>query len=214
VTTAPARARSARLPRPARRSQLLSAAREVFVAQGYHASAMDDIAERAGVSKPVLYQHFPGKYELYVALVDQNADELVACVRAALASTGNYREQVTASMTAFFEFIDRDSESFRLIFESDLTNDPAIRERINTVNLECARAIADGFRNAVPIDDRDAEMLGIALVGMAHVTARHWLRSGRQVPLSHAVELLSDLSWAGIRGLPIGRRDGTPATHA
>ena len=54
------RARSARLPRSARRRQLLGAAQEVFVAQGYHAAAMDDIAERAGVSKPVLYQHFPG----------------------------------------------------------------------------------------------------------------------------------------------------------
>ena len=62
--------RPTRLPRSARRKQLLEAAQEVFVAQGYHAAAMDDIAERAGVSKPVLYQHFPGKLELYLALLD------------------------------------------------------------------------------------------------------------------------------------------------
>ena len=61
-----------RLPRPARRGQLLGAAQEVFVAQGYHAAAMDEIAERAGVSKPVLYQHFPGKLELYLALLDES----------------------------------------------------------------------------------------------------------------------------------------------
>ena len=67
--------------------QLLGAAQEVFVAQGYHAAAMDDIAERAGVSKPVLYQHFPGKLDLYLALLDQHSDDLVAAVRAALAST-------------------------------------------------------------------------------------------------------------------------------
>ena len=70
-----------RLPRPARRRQLLGAAQEIFVAQGYHAAAMDDIADRAGVSKPVLYQHFPGKLELYLALLDESADELVAIVR-------------------------------------------------------------------------------------------------------------------------------------
>ena len=77
--------RTARLPRSARRKQLLAAAQEVFVAQGYHAAAMDDIAERAGVSKPVLYQHFPGKLELYLALLDVHADGLVAGVREAIA---------------------------------------------------------------------------------------------------------------------------------
>ena len=60
----------------ARRRQLLAAAQEVFVANGYHAAAMDDIAERAGVSKPVLYQHFPGKLELYLALIDTQAEAL------------------------------------------------------------------------------------------------------------------------------------------
>ena len=75
-------AKSIRLPRRARRAQLLSAALEVFVAQGYHAAAMDDIAERAGVSKPVLYQHFPGKLDLYLALLDQSCDTIISGRRA------------------------------------------------------------------------------------------------------------------------------------
>ena len=70
-------ARPTRLPRSARRKQLLAAAQQIFVAHGYHAAAMDDIAERAGVSKPVLYQHFPGKLELYRALLTTCADDLV-----------------------------------------------------------------------------------------------------------------------------------------
>ena len=65
-----------RLPRPARRRQLLGAAQEVFVAHGYHAAALDEIAERAGVSKPVLYQHFPGKLDLYLALLDESVAAL------------------------------------------------------------------------------------------------------------------------------------------
>src|SRR4249919_3914651 len=77
----------ARLPKPARRRQLLGAAREVFVAQGYHAAAMDEIAVRAGVSKPVLYQHFPGKLELYLALLDSYADGLVQRMRDAMSAT-------------------------------------------------------------------------------------------------------------------------------
>ena len=81
VSDGRASSRGQRLPRRERRAQLLDAAREVFVAQGYHAAAMDDIAERAGVSKPVLYQHFPGKLDLYLALLDQSSDALLAARR-------------------------------------------------------------------------------------------------------------------------------------
>ena len=78
---------AARMPRRERRAQLLESALEVFVAQGYHAAAMDDIAERAGVSKPVLYQHFPGKLDLYLALLDASCDQIIDNCRVALAST-------------------------------------------------------------------------------------------------------------------------------
>src|SRR5207237_7658531 len=107
VTTTPqARQAGNRLPKPERRRQLLIAAQEVFVAQGYHAAAMDEIAERAGVSKPVLYQHFPGKLDLYLALLDQHATDLVKKVRMALASTTDNRQRVEASVAAYFDFVD------------------------------------------------------------------------------------------------------------
>ena len=79
--------RAARLPRGERRAQLLDAANEVFTSRGYHAAAMDDIAEVAGVSKPVLYQHFSSKLDLYLALLDSSCERLVDVVRDALAST-------------------------------------------------------------------------------------------------------------------------------
>ena len=81
TATSTTRPRGTRLPRLARRRQLLDAAMEVFVARGYHAAAMDEIAERAGVSKPVLYQHFPGKQDLYLALLDESVGRLVGEVR-------------------------------------------------------------------------------------------------------------------------------------
>src|SRR5262250_693870 len=95
----------ARLPKPARRRQLLGAAQEVFVAQGYHAAAMDEIAERAGVSKPVLYQHFPGKLDLYLALLDESVEQLVQIMSDALSSTTDNSQRVTATFTAFFDFV-------------------------------------------------------------------------------------------------------------
>src|SRR5881397_281992 len=125
MTTSEVPARGQRLPRPARRKQLLAAAQEVFVAHGYHAAAMDDIAERAGVSKPVLYQHFPGKLELYLALLDTHCDALVQKIRGAMTATSDNKERVAGANRAYFEFVDHESEAFRLVFESDLRNEPA-----------------------------------------------------------------------------------------
>ena len=76
------------------------------MAQGYHAAAMDDIAERAGVSKPVLYQHFPGKRELYLALIELHSEQLLAAIRQALLSTTNNKQRVAATISAYFAFID------------------------------------------------------------------------------------------------------------
>ena len=77
----------------------------MFVAQGYHAAAMDDIAERAGVSKPVLYQHFPGKLELYLALLDVSCDTIIDNCRRALDSTDDNKQRVAAAMAAFYDYV-------------------------------------------------------------------------------------------------------------
>ncbi|MGL5856866.1 MAG: TetR/AcrR family transcriptional regulator [Angustibacter sp.] len=168
-------ARPGRLPRTARRAQLLGAAQEVFVRCGYHAAAMDDIAEQAGVSKPVLYQHFPSKLELYLALLDQHAEELVDAVRRALASTQDNKQRVAATMAAYFEFVDREGEPFRLVFESDLTNEAAVRARVDAVTERCAEAIAEVIQEDTSLPKSQARLLGVALIGMAQVTARYWL---------------------------------------
>jgi AcrR family transcriptional regulator len=202
VTTPDLRARGARLPRSARRTQLLGAAREVFVAQGYHAAAMDDIAERAGVSKPVLYQHFPGKRELYLALLDQHTEELLAAIRQALASTTVNKQRVAATMAAYFEFIDQESSSFKLVFESDLTSDDEVRRLVDRVSNGCAHLFAEVIQEDTGLPRDEAELLAVALAGMAHVCARYWLQTGKRVPREAVDRLVAQLSWRGIRGFP------------
>ena len=198
----PGPARGTRLPRQARRQQLLGAAQEVFVAQGYHAAAMDDIAERAGVSKPVLYQHFPGKHELYLALLDEHADDLVAKVREALASTTDNRQRVSASVAAYFDFVTGEGEAYRLVFESDLRNDPAVRERVERMTAQCVEAIAQTIAQDTGAGEEEALLLSVGLSGLAEVGARWWLASEGRVPSERAVELLARLSWRGISGSP------------
>ena len=191
-----------RLPRPARRRQLLGAAQEVFVAQGYHAAAMDEIAERAGVSKPVLYQHFPGKLELYLALLDESVEELVGIVREALSSTTDNKQRVPATFKAFFDFVGSSGEAFRLVFESDLSNEPEVRERLNRTMRDCADMISQFIREDAGLSDDEAHLLGMALVGMAQVSSRYWLSTDRAIPKDAAEQLLARLAWRGISGWP------------
>lgn len=203
--TASPQAKSAgtRLPRPARRRQLLRAARDVFVAQGYHQAAMDEIAERAGVSKPVLYQHFPGKLELYLALLDESVGELVRSVNGALSSTTDNRQRVPATFQAFFDFVGDSGEAFRLVFESDLSNEPAVRERLDRTMRECADLVSQSIHEDAGLGEEEAHLLGMALVGMAQVSARYWLSTDRAIPQDAAEQLIARLAWRGISGWPM-----------
>ncbi len=203
MTTPPqARPAGTRLPRPARRRQLLGAAREVFVAQGYHAAAMDEIAERAGVSKPVLYQHFPGKLELYLALLDESVDALSATVGAALESTTDNKQRVTATFTAFFDFVGGAGQAFRLVFESDLRNEPAVRARLDRSARDCAEMISQIIREDTGLTVDEAHLLGMGLVGMAQVAATYWLSMDQTIPKDAAEQLIGRLAWRGISGWP------------
>jgi len=197
-----ARPRSNRLPRHERRRQLLDAALEVFVSQGYHAAAMDEIADRAGVSKPVLYQHFPGKLELYLALLDESVDTLVQTVRDALRSTTDNRQRVAATFGAYFEFVGGEGQAYRLVFESDLSNEAAVRARLDRVQRECAAMISQMVSEGAGLSDEEAHLLSVGMVGMAQVTARYWLGTRDHIPREAAEQLVARLAWRGISGWP------------
>jgi AcrR family transcriptional regulator len=166
-----------RLSRSARRAQLLLAARDVFSAQGYHAAAMDDIAERAGVSKPVLYQHFPGKLELYQALLTTYADELVGQVEAALAATAENEERVQAAVAA--------------------------AEVVEGAMNRCIEKVADAVTTDAGLDSARARLLAVGLVGLSQVAAQYWLDSEQTVDRDEAVALLASLAWRGLAGFPL-----------
>jgi AcrR family transcriptional regulator len=193
-----------RMPRQQRRVQVLDAAREVFVALGYHAAGMDDIAEQAGVSKPVLYQHFPSKLDLYLDLLDSGITQMLAQSDAAVRSTTDNKQRVKATMQAYFAFVDDSRGAFRLVFESDLTNEPAVRDRVDRANLEMARKIAAVIAEDTGLSDAQALLLGSGLQGMAQVAARQWLQQdGERLPRQEAADLIADLAWRGIRGFPL-----------
>ncbi|MFI6325164.1 TetR/AcrR family transcriptional regulator [Nonomuraea sp. NPDC050556] len=203
MTASPdAKPRGTRLPRLARRRQLLSAAQEVFVENGYHAAAMDEIADRAGVSKPVLYQHFPGKLELYLALLDLHVDDMVDRCRKALASTNENKLRVQATFSAFFDFVSSQGEAFRLVFESDLRNVAPVRQRVERSLRECAEMVSAVIQEDTGCTSDEAHLLGVGLVGMAEVSARYWVTQHGSIPKDAAEQLMARLAWRGISGFP------------
>lgn len=189
-----------RLPRSLRKKQLLAVALEVFVEQGYHAASMDEIAARAGVSKPVVYQHFPGKRDLYVALLDASVDSVVGDVRTALASTTENRERVQAVIQRWYDTVADRGLAFRLVSESDLTSDEGVRGQIERFHHECADAIAAVIAEDTGLPDEAAHLLASGLVGASIQSARTWLDSG--MPKDEAVRLAAGLAWRGIGGFP------------
>jgi AcrR family transcriptional regulator len=205
--TAPTRAdvtpRGVRMPRDERRAQLLAAATDVFVNNGYHATVMDDIAERAGVSKPVLYQHFPGKLELYLALLERHTDELVRRVLAAIEETHDNWQRVRNAVGAYFDFVDGDGEAFRLVFESDLRNQPAVQALVEQANTVCVEAIAQAVVADAGLDTDRAWLVAVGVVGISEHSARYWLTRRHEVPKEEAVALTASLAWKGLAGFPL-----------
>ncbi|MCA4132343.1 TetR/AcrR family transcriptional regulator [Arthrobacter sp. M4] len=195
-------ARSARLPRDERRAQLLNAAQEVFVANGYHGAAMDEIADTAHVSKPVLYQHFPSKRELYLALLDSHLAALTDLMLGALNSTTDNKERVKAVMRAYYHFIAGDDQAHRLVFESDLINDPDVSSRLETFNRTFSDAVASVIAEDTKLPPMEAQLLGRGLTGMAQISARYWLETNGNLDLDVASDLIYRLAWRGISRFP------------
>jgi AcrR family transcriptional regulator len=199
----PLKTPNGRLPRTARKAQLLHVALDVFAESGYHAAAMDEIAERAGVSKPVLYQHFPGKLDLYLALLETSVDTVINGVKSALDSTQDNRRRVQATMELWYDYVADRRAAFRLVFEADLTSDPRVRELVERVTEESAQAIAEVIREDTNLSPPASHLLAAGLVGIGHVSARSWMSSDSELSRDEAVQLAAGLAWRGIGGFPI-----------
>jgi AcrR family transcriptional regulator len=164
---------------------------------------MDDIADAAGISKPVLYQHFPSKLDLYLALLDQAADSLNAELEAAVASTSDNKQRVAAATAAYFDFVNDRLGGFRLVFESDLTNEPAVRLRIDKATDYCAALISRVIAEDTGLTAGEATLLAAGMTGLLQTAARYWSRGETHVDRETATRLISALGWRGISSFPL-----------
>lgn len=191
-----------RLSRDERRAQLITVATAEFAESGYSSSSMDGIAARAGISKPILYQHFDSKQSMYVAVVSEAADTVSAMFEAGLHSTTDPRERIKATFTAFFTFAAAHRAQFLVLFHGD-SYEAEAAGTVDRIRSTASETIAEVIVSATDRDAVEAELLGRALVGMAEFAASHVVTTGT-LDAERAAELMSDMTWNGTRGFVPG----------
>jgi AcrR family transcriptional regulator len=187
---------------PERRAQLLDVARRVFGNSGFHAASMETVAKEAGVTKPILYDHFPSKKDLYLALLDADLGALHDDVRAALDSPLGNRERIRASFQAYFDFVDGHGEGFRLLMQETVSAEDDFRERVAEIRDQILAEVAELIvRESKGLLDREhAEIVALALIGMVETVAQRQ-PGGRAEKRKEAVDVLVRLAWRGITEL-------------
>jgi AcrR family transcriptional regulator len=190
-----------RLTAEARRAQLLEVARDVFASDGYHGAAMEQIALKAGVTKPVLYQHFESKKELYLGLLEEDMARLLDDIRRAIEGARSNRERIERATGAYFSFIDSNEGSFRLLFRETMGAEDEFRRAIERFRDELARRIAAVIAAETGLPSSESELLARGVMGIAESAAQWWL-DHRSVPAERVVRDLSELAWRGLAGLP------------
>jgi AcrR family transcriptional regulator len=190
---------SQRLPANARREQILDVALDVFAAAGFHGASMNDIAEAAGVTKPVLYQHFDSKRELYQALLEEVGNRLIDAIAKATAEATDGKSQTELGFQAYFRWVAEDDAGFQLLFGPGTARDEQFATVIRRIHDEAAATTAPLI--AVDIDEAHRETLAHALVGLAEGASRRLVDRGVAFDPDLVAGEVSALAWAGLRAI-------------
>lgn len=189
-----------RLPAAQRREQLLDTAMHVFAKQGYHAASMNDVADAAGVTKPVLYQHFASKRELFSEILSEIGNQLRDRIAKATAEAAGPREQIEMGFRAYFDYVGSNADAFRVMFGSGARRDPEFASFARRVESSIANAIAELIVvDGHPAEDR--ELVAMSIVGMTEAASRYWLAHDREPDVETLTSRVSRLAWFGMRGI-------------
>jgi AcrR family transcriptional regulator len=193
-----------RLKAPQRRARILEAAEQAFAARGYHSTSMDDIAAAAGISKPVLYDHFSSKLDLYTRLTESIRDELTARGAAAMAADAPLDQRIRTGVEAFFAFVEERPSAARVLLFTPV-GEPELVDAAREVQAGATAALTallvaerDLFADAADRDRRlelITEFMKHGLHGLAE-----WWSQHPGTPREELVEVVTGLLWHGLRG--------------
>jgi AcrR family transcriptional regulator len=193
-----------RMRAPERREQLLQVARKVFARGGYQTVTMDDVARQAGVTKPILYDHFPSKRDLYQGLLEADLAALEERIQSALESSPGNRERIRGSFQAYFDFVDEEGEGFRLLMKEAVGAEEEFRDLIGRFRERVLARVTEVMirESRGNLNRKEAEEVALGLIGMAEMVAQHEPgRSKRE--RRKTVDILVRLAWRGITGLTL-----------
>jgi AcrR family transcriptional regulator len=183
--------------------QTVAAAHALFAERGYAAVTMDGVAAAVGVTKPLLYNYFGNKEQLYLACLERAGDGLVATVVEAVGDTTNPAEALSLGLHAFFGFVDEDRAAWAVLFDETLPAGGEIAERVAGYRMRLRDLISASMLEQIPAARRDrarteVEALSTAVMGAAEALVRWWLRTGA-IPAAEAAALLIATVEPGLR---------------
>ncbi|MGI9194355.1 MAG: TetR/AcrR family transcriptional regulator [Actinomycetota bacterium] len=194
-----------RLSKEERRRRLLLAAQQLFGEKGYRKSEVEEIAARAGVTKPMIYRHFPGgKAELFMEVLDEHIRVLLRALWEAMASSNEAIDRLHNGLEAYLQFAEENPEGFRLLVDSSAELDPGVGDRLREVRDSIARglqtAIADVMKGA-GLTPEGAPVYAHALLGGVESVVAWWLEE-KKPSRDIVVDYLLAFLWKGFGGLP------------
>jgi AcrR family transcriptional regulator len=186
-----------------RREQLLSVAKSLFAERGFQSTTMDDIAREAGFTKPILYQYFDSKTDLYQEIVAQLAETLLASLKVAVNAAETGREKIEVAFRVYFEMVVSETDAFRILFIHSHEGDTA--KELRALELGLISFMFPFFDPSMSEDHR--RQLAGGVVGIAEGAAIVWLEQqeskGWPTPAAGAAERLAErsatLAWGGLR---------------
>jgi AcrR family transcriptional regulator len=198
-----------RLTLEERRAEILDAALEVFSERGYHAASIDEIAHAAGISKPLVHEHFESKRELHLSLIDFYAQRLFERIATAAAPGPPAPVRLEAGLDAFLKFAEDDRGAWRILFREAVDTEAAtvLDRMVAQITGLVATLIAED-PSAVALEEEPdfeltVEVIAQLVVG-ATQGAANWWEDHRHVPRAQLVQIAMDFSWRGLSGLRAG----------
>ena len=184
-----------------RREQLIGIGRQQFAKRGYEATTVEEIASAAGVSKPVVYEHFGGKEGLYAVVVDREIQSLLGAIAGALSSGGGSRALLERAATALLDYIEGSTDGFRILVRDSPPGQQTgnFASLMSDVASQVEHLLAAQFTSR-ELDPKQAPMYAQMLVGMVALTGQWWLENPRAKKRDVAAALVN-LAWNGLTGL-------------
>ncbi len=181
-----------------RREQLLAKASETFGSKGFTATSMNDIAVAANVTKPVLYQHFDSKHELFLEVLTKTAAQLNAAISAVLKNAETGRDKVERGIAVYVDFFHKHPENYRVLYGEGVRSEPAFASELRAIQNTINGLVAEH----IEIDGLDPNLRRLAaeaVAGLLEAAIGRWLDEEQSQPADEVAALLSSLAWRGLR---------------